>query len=109
MAGYTDPTFEERQALAEKAREKALKKLANKPKMDEATIARRKAAQEAREAAAREKSAAKREAREQAKAEKVAAAKAKAEAEAVPEPTEEELKAARDAKYAARKRRKKKG
>lgn len=109
MPSFKQPTFEERQALAEKAREKALKKLADKPKMDEATIAKRKAAQEAREAAAKEKSAAKREAREQAKAEKAAAAEAAAAAAAVPEPTEVELKAARDAKYAARKARKKKG
>ena len=40
-------------------------------------------------------------------ADKQAAAKAKAEADAVPAPTEAELKAARDAKYAARKKRKK--
>ncbi len=51
--------------------------------------------------------AAKRAAIAQAKADKQAAAKAKAEAEAVPVPTEAELKAARDAKYAARKKRKK--
>ncbi len=38
---------------------------------------------------------------------KQAAAAAKAEADAVPAPTEAELKAARDAKYAARKKRKK--
>ena len=107
MAGYKDPTFEDRAALAQKAREKALKKLANKPVVDEETMAKRKAAQEAREAEAAEKSAAKRAAREQAKAEKAAAAKAAAEAAAVPEPTEAELKAARDAKYAARKARKK--
>ena len=90
-----------------KARAKALEKLADAPKLDEATIAKRKAAQEAREAAIAEKSAAKRAAIAQAKADKQAAAKAKAEADAVPAPTEAELKAARDAKYAARKKRKK--
>jgi len=58
-------------------------------------------------AAIAEKSAAKRAAIAQAKADKQAAAKAKAEADAVPAPTEAELKAARDAKYAARKKRKK--
>lgn len=63
--------------------------------------------QSSREAAIAEKSAAKRAAIAQAKADKQAAAKAKAEADAVPAPTEAELKAARDAKYAARKRRKK--
>ena len=51
--------------------------------------------------------AAKRAAIGQAKTDKQAAAKAKAEADAVPAPTEAELKAARDAKYAARKARKK--
>ncbi|KZX88809.1 hypothetical protein A3726_05140 [Erythrobacter sp. HI0037] len=51
--------------------------------------------------------AAKRAAIAQAKTDKQAAAKAKAEADAVPAPTEAELKAARDAKYAARKKRKK--
>ena len=40
---------------------------------------------------------------------KQAAAAAKAEADAVPAPTEAELKAARDAKYAARKMRRRKG
>ena len=42
-----------------------------------------------------------------AKAEKIAAAEAAAEAAAIPEPTEAELKAKRDAKYAARKARQK--
>tara|TARA_R100001132_G_scaffold25421_1_gene25567 strand:+ start:63 stop:389 length:327 start_codon:yes stop_codon:yes gene_type:complete len=107
MSGYKDPDFQDRRALAQKARAKALEKLADAPKLDEATIAKRKAAQEAREAAIVEKSAAKRAAIAQAKADKLAAAAAKAEAEAVPAPTEAELKAARDAKYAARKKRKK--
>ena len=97
MSGYKDPDFQDRRALAQKARARALEKLADAPKLDEATIAKRKAAQEAREAAIAEKSAAKR----------AAIAQAKAEADAVPAPTEAELKAARDAKYAARKKRKK--
>ena len=59
--------------------------------------------QSSREATIAEKSAA----IAQAKADKQAAAKAKAEADAVPAPTEAELKTARDAKYAARKKRKK--
>ena len=60
MSGYKDPDFQDRRALAQKARAKALEKLADAPKLDEATIAKRKAAQEAREAAIAEKSAAKR-------------------------------------------------
>ena len=105
MASYKDPSFQDRTASAQQAREKALKLLAAKkaPVMDEAEVARRKAAREAKEAAEAEKRAAKKAAIEQAKAEKKAAAM-------VPEvakPTDEELKAARDAKYAARKNRKK--
>ena len=63
MSGYKDPNLQDRLALAQKAREQALKKLADAPRPDEATIAKRKAAQEAREAAIAEKSAAKREVR----------------------------------------------
>ncbi len=102
MASYKDPTLEERTALARQARDKALAKLAAKPKIDDAVLAERIAAAAARDAAQAEKSAAKKVAIAQAKADKKAAAM-------VPEvvkPTEEELKAARDAKYAARKKRK---
>ncbi|GAA0277289.1 hypothetical protein GCM10009127_17590 [Alteraurantiacibacter aestuarii] len=102
MAAYKEPGFEERTALAQKAREKALKKLADKPPVDPEVLAQRKAARLAREAAAAEKSRARKAAIEQAKADKIAAANAAK----VPEPTEEELKAARDARYAARKKRK---
>ena len=102
MASYKDPSFEERTALARQAREKALAKLAAKPALDPAVVAERKAAQAAREQAAAEKSAAKKAAILQAKADKIAAA----EAAAAPVMSEEELKAARDAKYAARKKRK---
>ena len=102
MASYKDPSFEERTALARQAREKALAKLAAKPALDPAVVAERKAAQAAREQAAAEKSAAKKAAILQAKADKLAAA----EAAAAPVMSEEELKAARDAKYAARKKRK---
>ena len=110
MSGYKDPTFEERTALALKAREKALKKLAEMPSVDPAEQARRKAAQEAREAAIIEKSRAKKAAIEEAKREKQAAREAAAEKARKPKivlPTEAELKAARDEKYAARKRRQK--
>lgn len=90
--------------MADKAREKALKKMAAKPPVDPEVEAKRREARLAREAAAAEKSAARREAIAKAKAEKIAAAQAAA---AIPEPTEAELKAKRDAKYAARKARKK--
>ena len=106
MATYKDPSFAERTALARQAREKALAKLAAKPPLDPAVVAERQAAQAAREQAQAEKSAAKKAAIEQAKAEKAAAAEAAAAAAVVPVASEEELKAARDAKYAARKKRK---
>jgi ABC-type Na+ efflux pump permease subunit len=102
MASYKDPSFEERTALARQAREKALAKLAAKPPLDPAVVAERQAAQAAREKAQAEKSAAKKAAIEQAKADKAAAA----EAAKAPVVSEEELKAARDARYAARKKRK---
>jgi hypothetical protein len=103
MAAYKEPTFQERTALAQQAREKALAKLAAKPALDPAEVARRQEASRAREQAAAEKSAAKKAAIAQAKADKIEAAK-------VPPPpagpTEAELKAARDERYAARKKRK---
>ncbi len=103
MASYKDPTFQDRTALAQQAREKALKQLAAKPPLDEAVVAQRQAAQLAREAAEAERREARQAAIVQAKADKAAAAAA---AVVVP-PTEAELKAARDARYAARKKRKK--
>ncbi|KUO53739.1 MAG: hypothetical protein APF78_09130 [Sphingomonadales bacterium BRH_c3] len=103
MASFKQPTFQERAALAQKARDKALKKLAAKPPMDEAESARRKEAQLAREAAAAEKSRARKAAIEQAKADRQAAATAAAK----PVQSEAQKKTARDEKYAARKKRKK--
>ena len=90
-------------ALAAAARQKALDKLKAKPPVDEAVLAERRAAREAKEAAEAEKRAAKKLAMEQAKAEKEAAKKAAAPVQK----TAEELKAARDARYAARKAKKK--
>ena len=105
MAGFKVPTFQERAALTQearaKSREKALKKLAAKQPVDPEELARRKAAQQQREAAAAERSAARKAAIARAKADKEAASN-------IPVPTEAELKEARDAKYAARKERKKK-
>lgn len=107
MASYKDPSFQERTALAAKAREKALKALAAKPALDPAIVAEREAARLAREAAAAEKSAARKAEIAQAKADKKAAAEAALAASQKPVPTEAELKAARDQRYAARKNRKK--
>lgn len=115
LASYKAPDFKERVALADAAKRKALDQLRTKPAPDEALMAERKAAREAREAAAEEKRLAKRALEEQAKEQAREAKRAEAEAaEAArlakapvrPVKTEAELKADRDARYAARKGRK---
>jgi len=114
MAGYKEPGFQDRVKAAEEARAKALAKLKAKPPVDPAVLAERAAKAAEREAA----QVAKREAAKAAKAEAEAAAAAEAarleeEArKAAPPPpppplTEAEKKAIRDAKYAARKARRK--
>jgi len=124
MAGYKEPGFQDRVASATKARESALARLKAKPPIDPAVVAERiekarlkeeaqaqRAADRAAERAAAE--AAKLAAEEAKAAEEAAlaaeeAAKAKAIQDAiVPELTDEEKKQLRDAKYAARKARKK--
>jgi hypothetical protein len=106
---HHDDSFEDRTARAKAAREKALKLLADRPPVDEALVAQRQAARLAKEAAAAEKSAARKAALAE---EKAAAAQAKADklaasqAPAIVLPTAAELKAARDERYAARKKRK---
>lgn len=111
MASYKDPGFQERTALAQQARLKALQQLQSKPAADEAVIAERRAAQLKREAAEEAKRAAKRAAIEQAAADrrekKLAAADAKDAETATVVLTEAEKKAARDARYAARKKNRK--
>ena len=103
MASYKDPSFQERTALAQQARAKALAKLAAKPAPDPALVAQRQAAAAAREIAQAEKRAAAQAAAAQAKADKLAAAQAPAKPAGL---SEAELKAARDERYAARKKRK---
>ena len=100
---YKD-TFQDRINSAAQAREKALAKLRAKPPLDEKVVAERIERQAQREA----KEAEKREAKRAAKEAEIAAREAEAAAKAAvpPPPTEAERKAARDAKYAARKARK---
>jgi len=101
-------SFQDRVGQAAEAKRKALEKLRSRPPADPAVAAARLEAARQREAKAEEKRAAKAE-KARAEAEERAAAQAKAEAEAAaakPEPTEAERKAARDARYAARKNRK---
>jgi Family of unknown function (DUF6481) len=103
MPSFKQPTFQERTALAAKTKAAALEKLRAKPPVDEAVLAERRAAALVREAA-----------QQQAREEKVAARAAeKAAKEALKAEqvttnaglSEEEQKAIRDAKYAARKNR----
>jgi hypothetical protein len=111
MRGYKEPSFQDRVSSANRAREEALAKLRAKPPVDEAVLAEQTARRLEREAAALEKSRLARVAREEAKAEKARLAKEAAEAAAAakqkPELSDAEKKALRDAKYQARKQRKK--
>ena len=119
MAGYKEPGFQDRVALAAKAREAALAKLKAKAPIDPAVVAERIAKAQAREAAQAARAAQKLEDKRLAAEAKAAAAQAEiAAAEAgaqlaaslappkKPKPTEEERKAQRDAKYLERKARK---
>ena len=78
MPPFKDPSFQDRTASAAQARQRALDKLKARPPIDPAVLEERKAAQALRDAAA---------------------------ASAKPVLTEAEKKAARDARYAARKSR----
>jgi hypothetical protein len=102
MAGYKEPSFQDRVAAASKARETALARLKAKPPVDPAVLAERAAKAREREEAkaqrAAERAAQRAEAERLAEAEKAAAIAS--------QPTEAERKAARDARYAARKARK---
>ena len=107
MVSYKAPDFSERIALAKQARDKALEKLRDRPAVDPAQAAERQAARLAKEAAARERRQARLAEQKQRQADKRAAAAANATPAAKPKPSEDEARAARDAKYAARKARKK--
>jgi hypothetical protein len=112
MKSYKDPSFQDRVGRAADAKQKALDQLRSKPPVDEKIVAERQAAQQRRDAALAEKRAAKQaevQAAEDAKAKIIDDAKAAeaAKAAAKPKPpTAEEMKQARDARYAARKNRK---
>ncbi|HJS40177.1 MAG TPA: DUF6481 family protein [Sphingomicrobium sp.] len=96
---FKNPTYQERVGQAADAKHKALEQLRQRPSVDEKDVAERIAAAQKRDEAKAEKAAAK-------KAADAAAAIAKAaEAAANAPPTEAERKAARDARYAARKKR----
>ena len=97
-------SFQDRAGQAAAAKQKALDQLRSRPPVDEKVAAERMAAGQKRDAARADKSAAKK-ADKKADAEAAAADDAAKAAAAAP-PTEAERKAARDARYAARKKRK---
>jgi hypothetical protein len=115
MASFKDPSFQDRTASAAKAKQAALDKLKNKPPRNEEHEAELRRAWEEKQQALSEQRRAKAEAAAAAKAEKAAAkaaeaARVKAAAELkaarLKPASPEEMKAARDARYAARKARK---
>ncbi len=112
MASFKDPSFQDRVASAAKARQKALAQLKAKPPLDETVMVGRRQAREEREQTLAEERAALFAANAAAKAEKAAIKATKlAEAEAAAalkaarlKPADAaQMKAARDARYAARK------
>ena len=115
MASFKNPSFQDRQASAGKAKQKALDQLKAKPSADEGLLAEQREAWEKREKTLADERAAKAEAKAVAKAEKAALKAAEvAEAEAaatlkaarLKPASAADMKAARDARYAARKARK---
>lgn len=114
MHGYKEPSFQERTAAAARSRTSALEKLQARPPLSQDEIERRVAVQAAKDAAANAKREAvmlARQAAAEAKAERAREAArldelAAQEAATDTVQTESELKAARDARYAARKHRK---
>ncbi len=101
---FKNPSFQERIGSAADAKKKALEQLRSRPPVDEEVQAERLEKSREREAKGAEKSASRKAAQQAAKDGKAAEAAAKA---AIPlPPTDAERKAARDARYAARKARK---
>jgi hypothetical protein len=114
MSGFKEPSFADRQKAAQEARKNILDKFRSQPGADDPTVVQRRAEREA-QAAERAKSKLTREAakaeqklRDAETAVQAAAqlAREKEEASAREAALESERKAARDARYAARKRRK---
>jgi len=116
MQGYKEPGYQDRVAIAQSAKNKALAQMNSRPAIDPAERARRIANQAAKDEAQRIKRVAAQEAKSAAQAAKAAEQSAKHEQDRVAaemvlaaQPrvlTEAELKAARDLRYAARKARK---
>lgn len=116
MRGYKEPSFQDRMAVAQSAKNKAIVKLKSRAAIDPVEQARRVASQAAKDEAQQIKRAAATEAKKIAQAAKEDGQIAQREADrlaaeaavaATPSVRDEaELKSARDARYAARKARK---
>jgi hypothetical protein len=112
MAAYRAPNFHERIALSRETKQRALEKLRALPVASEAELAERKAARLKREEAESEKRAIRDAEKRAASAALESAAEAEAailatEAALLAPKSEADKKAERDARYAARKNRKK--
>jgi hypothetical protein len=101
MPSYKNPSFQDRVGQAAEAKKKALEQLRLRPLPDEKIVAERKAAEARRQKAKADKAEAKK-----AAAQAASDLKAEVATNAAPETTEADRKAARDARYAARKNRK---
>ena len=109
MASFKAPSFQDRMTLASNAKQKALDQLKAKPPVDPVVMAKRRQEAEARTEALAEERAVKAAARAEKasiKAAEIATEAAAALKAARLKPSSpEEMKAARDARYAARKAR----
>lgn len=108
MVSYKSPDFRERAALSSEAKLKALERLRAKPPIDNTVVVERRAARLGREEMAAEKRRAKRAAEKESKRATRAATVRDADRDEIAPPalTDADRKAARDARYAARKGRK---
>jgi hypothetical protein len=114
MSGFKEPSLADRQKAAQEARQNMLNKFRSQPGQDDPAVRQRQAEREAQAAdrakakLAREAAKAEQKRREEAAAAAAAAqlAREKEEAAANELALEAERKAARDARYAARKKRK---
>ena len=104
MSGFKEPSFADRQKAAQEARQSILNKFRAKPGLDDPAVRQRQAEREA-QAADRAKARLAREAEAAAEA-AAQLAREKEETAARELALEAERKAARDARYAARKKRK---
>jgi len=114
MSGFKEPSFANRQKAAQEARQNMLNKFRSQPGQDDPAVMQRQAeretqaAERAKTKLTREAAKAEQKRREEATAAAAAAqfAREKEEAAAKEVALEAERKAARDARYAARKKRK---